>query len=384
MAMIQAFFSMAGAFLITYFIIPVLIKVAYAKDLYDKPDEDRKLHTRYIPSLGGVAIFIAVVTGFLFSGYSHLIPGMPYLLGSLIGLFFCGLKDDIIGLSPWKKLAIEVSLCTVLLFGSGFIIKDLSGVFGIGEIPMILGFPLSLFTMIVVINAYNLIDGVDGLAGGIGTISSLSFSYVFFVSEQYGFAVLSLILSVVLISYLFHNFHPASIFMGDTGSLVIGFLLAVLALNLVPLSNNSGFANNFGNSSPILPVAFLALPLYDTIRSFLRRIRKGESPFNADSDHIHHVLIKMGWGQTRTVLYLYFAALAITIIGFTTSKLDVNVSLSIIVSSTVLFFPTNGFKRKIALKIGINLESLFKAKERVLIEELEKAQKKAAKESEFV
>ncbi len=377
---LQLVLAFGSAFIIVYKSVPVLIKVAYLKDLYDKPDGDRKVHTRYIPTLGGVAIFIAIALGFLFSGYAGLESWSPYLLGSLIGLFFCGLKDDLVGLSPAKKLMTEFVMVSIILLGASLTITDIGGVLGVSDIPVWIGFPLSLFTMIVIINAYNLIDGIDGLAGGIGAISSFAFGIGFLIANEVTLAVLAFMITTVLVAYLIHNFHPANIFMGDTGSLVVGFILGFLVLNFVPLSNTSSFSEVFGNSSPILPVAFLALPLYDTIRSFIRRVRRGESPFSADSDHIHHTLLKMGWGQKRTVLYLYAAALVLIITGFITSSMNVNISLAIILMTTILVFPTNGLKRKMAKKIGIDIEAIFRSdRDAQLYQHLEEAKEKTRK-----
>ena len=376
----QLLLAFGTSFLITYKSVPMLIRIAYHKDLYDKPDGERKVHTRYIPTLGGVAIFISIALGFLFSGYAGIESWTPYLIGSLIGLFFCGLKDDLVGLSPAKKLGTELIMASIVLLGASVSIVDLGGVFGVSSIPIWIGFPLSLFTMIVIVNAYNLIDGIDGLAGGIGAISSFAFGIGFLVANEATLAVLSFMICTVLIAYLIHNFHPASIFMGDTGSLVIGFLLAFLAVNFIPLSDNILFKDVFGDSSPILPVAFLALPLYDTIRSFIRRVRRGKSPFSADSDHIHHTLLRMGWGQKRTVLYLYASALILIITGFVTSSMNPNLSLGIILMTTVVVFPTNGLKRKIAGKLGVDIEAIFRTEKDVqLYEHLEEAKEKAFK-----
>jgi len=375
---IQAFVSLIIAFVVIYKSIPVLIKIAYLKDLYDKPDGERKVHTNYIPTLGGIGIFFALSIGFLFSGFASSLQWTPYMFGVLVILFFCGLKDDLVGLSPLKKLSIEVLVCSILLLGGGISIKSLGGVLGIEEIPLWIAFTISLFTMIVIINSFNLIDGIDGLAGGIGAIASFAFSIGFFISGDLPLAVLGLTLGVVLIGYLIHNFHPASIFMGDTGSLIIGFLLSVMAINFIDLSIVDSYKSLLGTSSPVMPVAILALPLYDTLRSFTRRISKGNSPFDADSDHIHHNLLKMGWGQKRTVLYLYFSCFLIILVGVLTSQINVNYSLVSVLLTTLLVFPTNGFKRNLAKKFGFDAEKAFRPKTNVeLFEHLKDAQKKA-------
>lgn len=361
--LIQYLLSVAGGFLIIYTSIPVLLKIAYLKDLYDKPDEERKLHKKFIPALGGVGIFIAFFLGFTFSGLAESITGFSFISGSLIALFFCGLKDDLVGLSPNKKLFVEIISALAIILGSGLIINDLHGVLGLNEIPLYISIPLSLFTVIVVVNSYNLIDGVDGLAGGIGLIASAFFGIVFLMAQEFAMAGLAGMLTVVLAGYLRYNFNPARIFMGDTGSLVIGFLLAVMTMHLIPLNDSPVFQQYFGISSPILPVAFLALPLYDTLRVFAKRLLNGKSPFTPGSDHIHHVLLKLGWGQKTTVGYLYVVSVVIGLIGLSSSFLNPNIALGFVILSTFIFYPTFGLKRKLFSKLGLDIPSVLSTEE---------------------
>lgn len=362
---VQLVAAIAFSFLIVYKSIPVLIELAYHKDLYDKPDGERKVHTQFISNFGGVAIFIAFTSGFLFSGFAQGLTGLPYFTGALLGLFFCGLKDDLIGLAPKTKLFVELIVAVAVMSGMGLMIDQFGGVFGINSIPMWLAIPVTLFTMIVVINAYNLIDGIDGLAGGVAAIASATFSIGFFYAGDLVFGIMSLTLMITSIGYLFHNFHPANIFMGDTGSLVVGFLLSVFAIRFISLNELPAFHEIFGNASVVIPIAALSIPLYDTLRVFARRIARGQSPFTADSDHIHHTLLRMGLGQRRTVLYLYAATIVITSIAYLSSSLNVNLSLIIVVFSMVLFLPTMGLKRKFALFFGVNLEYLLSPKKEV-------------------
>ncbi|MTI88121.1 MAG: undecaprenyl/decaprenyl-phosphate alpha-N-acetylglucosaminyl 1-phosphate transferase [Balneolaceae bacterium] len=383
--LLQPLFSGIMGFLLIYISIPILIKVAYLKDLYDKPDNERKVHRNYIPTLGGVGIFIAFFLAFSLSGYAEQFTAYPYLAGGLMALFFCGLKDDLIGLSPAKKLSVEILAILLLIYGSGTVIDNLYGVFGVYEIPYAAGVLLTVFTMIVVINAYNLIDGIDGLAAGIGGIASVFFGVGFWVGNEMALAVMCLLLTVVLCAYLLHNFHPANIFMGDTGSLVIGFLLAVMTVFFVQLNEAPGFVAYFGEASPILPVAFLALPLYDTLRVFVRRMLRGASPFTPDSDHIHHVLMKLGWGQRKAVVYLYMASILIICIGIVSSQLGVNIALTAIIASTLVFFPTFGFKRKLFKAIGLDLSALFHSEEEMeLYAHLNSPKRKAEEQAEEV
>lgn len=288
-----------GWFFIVNKSIPLLIKVAFVKNLYDKPDGERKVHTDYITNIGGIALYLAVMASFMFSGLADQMPGLSYFAGASLILFFAGLKDDFIGLSPKTKLMVELVATSALVWGMGLSITHFGGVLGLHHIPVWVGIPITFFTVIVVVNAFNLIDGIDGLAGGVAAIAGATLSFGFFLAGDMVFGILALLLAVVAVGYLMHNFHPASIFMGDTGSLVYGFILAVLAVRFIGLAETNSFNTFFGNSAVIIPIAALAIPLYDTIRVFGRRIFRGQSPFTADADHVHHTLLRMGWGQKR-------------------------------------------------------------------------------------
>lgn len=350
------------AFGIVYISIPLLRKVAYDKDIYDKPDNDRKLHCRYVPTLGGVAIYLAFFIGFSISGYAGEIRGFSYFAAALTLLFFTGLKDDLVDLSAVKKLLIQVFSSLLIIFGSGITITNFYGVFGVQEIPYWVSILLTTFTMIVIVNSYNLIDGIDGLAAGVGIIASIFFGIGFIVAGEYAMAVMATILLVALATYLRFNFNPAQIFMGDTGSLVVGFLLAFLAVKFVGLNENPAYVKIFGNTSSIIPVAILALPLFDTLTVFYKRIRRGDSAFKPGQDHIHHSIIKMGFGQKSTATLLYGCSIVITLIAFSVRNLDINIVFAVTVLSMFLFLPTNGFKRKMLKIIGIDLEQYFESK----------------------
>jgi UDP-N-acetylmuramyl pentapeptide phosphotransferase/UDP-N-acetylglucosamine-1-phosphate transferase len=257
------------------------------------------------------------------------------------------MKDDLVGLSPLKKLAVEVAVGIMLIFGSGIYISNFYGVLGIGELPFAVSVVITLFTMIVVVNAYNLIDGVDGLAGGIGVIASFFFGIGFFVAGDYAMAMLSAVIVAALAGYLLHNFHPASIFMGDTGSLITGFLLAVQAIQFVGLNEIAAFVEVFGPISSVMPVAILMIPLYDTLRVFILRAKRGDSPFDPGRDHIHHILIGMGMGHRKTSLTLYAMSIAITVTTYLFSMWNVNVLVLFAVVLAMIILPGTGLKRKV-------------------------------------
>lgn len=345
----QIIFSLIVSAVIVHLTVPLLRSVAFKLDLYDKPDEERKLHTEYIPTLGGIALFLAFFVGFSVSGYASQMQGYSYFAAAMLMLFFTGMKDDLVGLSPLKKLAVEVAVGMMLIFGSGMYISNFYGVLGIGELPFAVSVVITLFTMIVVVNAYNLIDGIDGLAGGIGVIASLFFGIGFFVAGDYAMAMLSAVVVAALAGYLLHNFHPASIFMGDTGSLIIGFLLAVQAIQFVGLNDSIAFTTAFGPVSSVMPVAILMIPLYDTLRVFILRAKRGDSPFDPGRDHIHHILIGMGMGHRKTSLILYGTSIVITVTTFIFFIWNVNVNVSVLFSVVlaVVVLPGTGLKRKV-------------------------------------
>lgn len=341
---IVSLFASAG---IVYVTVPLLRSVAFRLDLYDKPDGERKLHTDYVPTLGGIALFLAFFVGFSISGFASQMQGYSYFAAAMLMLFFTGMKDDLIGLSPMKKLAVEVAVGIMLILGSGIYIDNFYGVLGIGELPFSVSVLITLFTMIVVVNAYNLIDGVDGLAGGIGLIASLFFGIGFFVAGQYEMAMMSAVVVASLAGYLLHNFHPASIFMGDTGSLIIGFLLSVQAIQFVGLNEIPAFVEVFGPISSVMPVAILMIPLYDTLRVFMLRAKRGDSPFDPGCDHIHHILIGMGMGHRKTSLTLYGMSIAITVITYLFSMWNVNVLVLFSVVLAIVVLPGTGLKRMV-------------------------------------
>jgi UDP-N-acetylmuramyl pentapeptide phosphotransferase/UDP-N-acetylglucosamine-1-phosphate transferase len=351
---------------VVYLTIPLLVKVAYHKELYDKPDGERKLHDRYISSLGGVAIFIGLFIGFAISGYSDQLTGFGYLSAALVLLFFTGLKDDIMGLSPNKKLGVEILTGILIIFGCNAVIGSFNGIFGIENIPLYFSIPVTLFTVIVIMNAYNLIDGIDGLAGGIGMIASLFLAAGFFSAGNMPLTILALFTSISLLGFLLHNFHPANIFMGDTGSLVVGFLLAFLTVHYIGLSESQGYSIIYSNASSVLPVAFLAIPLYDTLTVFLKRLARGDGPFTPGRDHVHHQLLEIGFTQRQTAVMLYLVTILIGLLGIALAHLNNNIVLGVIILSMVTFLPTSGYKRFIFKKIGIiDLERYFTYQERV-------------------
>jgi UDP-GlcNAc:undecaprenyl-phosphate/decaprenyl-phosphate GlcNAc-1-phosphate transferase len=340
-------------FITSFFVVllstPSLIKVAILKRLFDAPGDTRKLHTRMIPTIGGIMLF----AGTVFS-YSLWFPSQKmhdqmqlynamndykFILSTLLVMFFVGVKDDIIGTAPVKKLVAHVLVGMVLVLMADIRIVSMHGIFGIDILPYWASVFLSLFTYIVVVNAFNLIDGVDGLAGGVGFIASSAFGAWFALAGDFAMAALAISLSGSLLAFLFFNFSPAKIFMGDSGSLTIGLIISILAIKLISYdvgSIHNAFVLNV--SKPIFAMSVLVYPLIDTLRIFIYRAVQGVSPFSADRNHLHHRLIDIGCSHKKTVLIVY--TVNVLIISLTlilaAASVNANYSLVIVASSALI------------------------------------------------
>jgi UDP-N-acetylmuramyl pentapeptide phosphotransferase/UDP-N-acetylglucosamine-1-phosphate transferase len=320
-------FLLAGV--ITLAMTPTVIKVVLRKGLMDEPDGGRKVHTKRIPTLGGIGIFI----GFFFACnligefYGYAMDNLFRL--SLVLLLLVGVKDDLIQIAARHKLWFQIAAGVMAMWGSESVITNFGGVFGIHDIPVWVGVLVTLFTFVVVINAYNLIDGADGLAGGLGVVMSGILGTAFLLNGEYALSLLSFSLAGALIGYLYFNFYPAKIFMGDTGSLVVGYTLAYLAVLFVDrVTPNPAYAINA--YAPVLIVALLIVPLYDTMRVFTLRLRKGISPFMPGKEHIHHVLMGYGFVHHTLSIYLYMANVAIFSVALGLGLLGININLVLI------------------------------------------------------
>lgn len=337
-------------FITSFFVVllstPSLIKVAILKRLFDAPGDTRKLHTRMIPTIGGIIIFAGTVFSYSLwfpSGRIHdsmeifkAMQDYKFIISTLLIMFFVGVKDDIIGTAPVKKLVAHVMVGMVLVLMADIRIVSMHGILGMDVLPYWASVFLSLFTYIVVVNSFNLIDGVDGLAGGVGLIASSAFAVWFALAGDYAMACLAVALSGSLFAFLFFNFSPAKIFMGDSGSLTIGLIISILAIKLIGY-DVSAIHNEFilNLSKPIFAMAVLVYPLIDTLRIFIYRAVQGVSPFSADRNHLHHRLIDIGCSHKGAVLIIY--SMNILIIGLTLllSYINPNYELIIVAASAL-------------------------------------------------
>ena len=281
-------------FLIVVLIVPIIIKIAHHVNALDIPNE-RKVHKKPMPRLGGLAIFI----GFLI-GYMVFCKPTVQMNSILIGSFFIillGVLDDIKPLTPLIKFGGQLLAAIIVVFYGNIIMQDISA-FGLYINFGFLAPFITILFITAVINCMNLIDGLDGLAGGIATIFFITItiiSNILGVSNGLD-SSLTLIMIGATLGFLLYNFHPAKIFMGDSGSMFLGYIISIISL--------LGF-KNVTLTSFIVPVLILAIPILDTLFAIIRRLLKGQSFAQADKEHFHHQILRMAGNQTKTVLIIY-------------------------------------------------------------------------------
>ncbi|NBA87602.1 undecaprenyl/decaprenyl-phosphate alpha-N-acetylglucosaminyl 1-phosphate transferase [Emticicia sp. CRIBPO] len=329
---LQILISMVFALSITWRSIPVIINICNLKGLMEESIK-RSSHETPTPTFGGVAIFAGTLIGYMMWNFQDEGVLLHKVFAGLVILFFLGIKDDLFPLAPIKKLGSQVLVSTLIVVGSDLRITNFFGTFGIYEIPYLVSVLFSIFLFVALINSFNLIDGIDGLSGGIGMISSGGFGLWFILNGHWSLACLSLSLSASLLGFLRYNFSQTNkIFMGDTGSLIVGYIVTILAIQFVQLNVSENFLYNskFVNA-PVLAVVLLCVPIFDTLRVFGLRILKGKSPFKADRLHLHHLMIDNGMTHLSASVSLYITTVVLTLITYYLRQFFTNTELSLFV-----------------------------------------------------
>ncbi len=292
------YLSLICSFVIVLAAIPTIIRVSYLKHLYDVPD-DRKAHSRAIPTLGGLAIFAGFgISLGIFAPENVPFITYQYLYAALLIIFFIGLQDDILIISPLKKLLGQIVAASLVVLLGGVKLTSMYGLFGMGELNESTSILLTIFTLLVVMNGFNLIDGINWLSAGVGIVVSAAFGLYFLINGHLEFAVISSSLIGGLLGFMWFNKTPAKIFMGDTGSLILGLLNGVLCIHFIEI-NPTAIALKF-DSVPIVAFGIMIVPLFDTLRVFFWRMMRGKSPLSPDRNHIHHRLLELGFSHMKS------------------------------------------------------------------------------------
>lgn len=364
-----------GSFLLTYLTIPKIIKIVEYKRLMDDPNK-RSSHSSKTPTLGGVSFYYTLVFVLFFIHGRDLLDEAIYIIPGLTILFMTGLKDDLVVISPGAKLIAQVIAVAFILVNPSFTIHSFNGFLNIYEIPYYLYLIIAGFIMITIINSYNLIDGIDGLASVVGIVILTIYTTIFYTTGEYFFALISVSLNACLLAFFGFNISSErKIFMGDTGSLIVGFIISVLTLKFLALTPDAYVGLPFLlENAPLIAISILIVPLFDTARVFAIRIANKRGPFSPDRNHTHHVLIDF-WGLSHKqasfiigCFNLVFVVLFI-VLGSKAENLGMVIFLvSAIIILAYIFFKYNynftTLKQKILLrrKVGKIKSSMEKPK----------------------
>lgn len=306
------------------------------KNLMDEPGF-RSSHLRKISNLGGIAIvFSLCVCAPIFA--NELFKEYKFLFASLIILLYIGVMDDIMIMRAYKKLIAQILVSMLMVIGSDVRIWSLFGVFGIYELNYWFSVVFSVITFVILINAFNLIDGIDGLAGLYSVFCSLFFGISYFRLGPYNYplVILSAVIVGAVLAFLYYNlsnYRKKKIFMGDTGSMILGFLLAFTSICFITIFIDRKIVDiphYHLNSAPVIAVAILILPIVDTLQVIIIRIFTGKSPFTADTNHIHHKLLRLGYTHRRSTFYIIVYYLMVVAFAYFFRHLNINLLLFLI------------------------------------------------------
>ncbi len=311
--MVTVFLAALTALVITYLVMPVIIKYTLKKNYVDVPGH-RKIHKKITPSMGGVAIFLGFCVAVFI--WIELLSSrdFKFIFASLFVIFFIGMRDDLVPMKPILKLLGQVLAITIAVVFLDIRFDSLHRLFGIHEIPASISYAVTVFTMIIITNSFNLIDGIDGLAGTVSSISLLMLgSWMLLVGDQ-NYAILAFAMLGSILAFLSYNWHPSRVFMGDTGALVIGMMLSILTVHVLNFNNQLPVDTPFRLMAPLTSaLSFIYIPLLDTSRIIIIRLSKGKSPMSPDKSHIHHTMVRLGLTHRQTCLVLGALQLLLTI-----------------------------------------------------------------------
>ena len=330
--------GMVFSFALTFFSIPTIVKISRRKNLMDEPGI-RSSHLRKIPNLGGIAIFYSLaVCASIFA--FELFELYKFLFASLVILLYIGVMDDIVVMRAYKKLIAQIIVTALMVLGSDVRIRSFFGVMGIYELSYTVSVIFSMFTFIVLINSFNLIDGIDGLSGGYSIICSALFGISYFRLGEFNYplVVLSAVIIGSVVGFLYYNLSPYrtnKVFMGDTGSMILGFLLAFTAICFIDIFIDKQLPDvprYFLQTAPAVTVAILILPIVDTLNVVVIRLLNRQSIFAADKNHIHHSLLELGLTHRRSSAYIMVYYLFVVLVAYFYRHINVNYLLVLVLT----------------------------------------------------
>ena len=342
--------------MITCLVIPSIVYISRIKGFCAVPN-GRTSHYDNTPTLGGIAIFSGIVISTVIFAGSYFKSELQYIIAGLIIIFFIGIKDDILIISPHKKLAGQILAAALIAVLADIRITDFYGLFGIGQLPYIASILITIFVFMIIINGFNLIDGIDGLASGTGILASTILGSWFWMTGNFGLTIFSFTFAGSLSAFFIYNVFGKTnkLFLGDSGSMITGLVMGVLICSFLQINLNVEGVW-YLESSPAIAFGILIVPIWDTLRVFTLRIAQGKPPFAPDRQHIHHRLIQLGLTHLKaTIILVSFNLLFITLcyllqgIGIIW-LMCVDLGLAVLASYILMFYVRRNVKKAVELK----------------------------------
>lgn len=329
---IQSLFIYSSiSFLIAFLIFPIQIKLLRQWKVLDSPGK-HKIHEDFKPSMGGLPIVIAVAFSLLIALSLHELAKYKYFFLAISLMIITGLRDDILTLSPRQKMLSQFLPLIILVVFGGAVLTSFYELSETWVFNKYAAWLITFFTILILTNAYNLIDGIDGLAGTVGVIVLTSLGLWFYNIDQWTLALISFSFSSALLAFLFFNWQPSKIFMGDTGALTIGFLFSYLIIQFINANHGLPAENSFKFQASISSaICILIIPIFDTLRVIILRLRKLQSPFYADKNHLHHQFLNLGLSHAASVFWLMAINLCFIVLAWALRSQPDTVILPIVI-----------------------------------------------------
>jgi UDP-GlcNAc:undecaprenyl-phosphate/decaprenyl-phosphate GlcNAc-1-phosphate transferase len=318
------------SFSVGFLLTPIIVSVLRKANIGDAPG-GRKIHKKFTPSMGGISFVVATFVTLAIWGWQFPLPDIRFLLGAIALMFIVGLRDDMVELKAKHKLAGQFVAVLIVVVAGDIRIKDFHGFIGIDELPLWFSYGFTCFVLLALTNAFNLIDGLDGLAGTVAAISLSILGGWFYIQGLESLAVLSFALLGGVLAFMIFNWHPAKIFMGDTGSLTLGFALGSLIVAFMDY-NAALPAGSFLKLQPSFTagIVLMIYPLYDMARVFAKRLAQGKHPMTADKSHIHHFMMRMGLKHNEVAITLGLLQLSLILLIFILGDFSDNIVLPLL------------------------------------------------------
>lgn len=328
----------------TWLIFKKILRIAILKNIVDNPNH-RKIQRAPVPVLGGIAVFFGIVVSITLTAVFYDATSLFAILGVMVVMLYIGVMDDILSLSPSIRFLIESVVVLVLIFSNDYSINNFHGLWGVGEISMWISVPLTIVACVGILNAINMIDGVNGLLSGYCIVSCSLFAAAFIWADDRDAASLALISIGALVPFFFHNVFgkKSKMFIGDGGTLLMGTIISTFVIGV--LNSNSPLAEKVAPTFGLIPftLAVLSIPVFDTLRVIFSRLFRGDSPFQPDKTHMHHLLFDLGFSHIGITLFEILSNLMVVLLWWLSYKLGASIEVQLYVVVTLALMVTVGF-----------------------------------------